>query len=151
MKNVAVLARKRVKNAFLLFSSSVLESRNLHRYWESLFTLVEKECDCFAVITTCMVEIFIFPAVLIGVSSTVRKTGILQLSQSHLLASQNSTEGADQQNHFNKICSFSRKKKDCRKKNKALRILPLFPVNALLSVVHKCLNYCDINGQHCQR
>lgn len=97
-----------------------------------------------------MVEIF--PSVLIGVTSKVWKTGISQLPRSHLLASLISKESESQPNCFNRIFGFSRKKKkDCRNKNRPLRNLTLFPINTLLSVVHKCVNYHEINGQCCER
>lgn len=65
---------------------------------------------------TCMVEIFIFTAALIGVINTVWKTGISQIPQSHSLASQISRESEGQPNYFNRICSFSRKKKNAKQK-----------------------------------
>lgn len=63
----------------------------------------------------CMVEIFIFPAVLIGVTSKVWKTGISQLPRSHLLASLISEESESQPNYFNRIFSFSREGKILQK------------------------------------
>lgn len=63
---------------------------------------------------TWMVEIFIFPAVLIGVTSKVWKTGISQQRKNHLLASLISKESESQPNYFNRIFSFSRKKKKKR-------------------------------------
>jgi len=94
-----------------------------------------------------MVEIFIIPAVLIGVTSKVWKTGISLLPTSRLLASLISEESESQPNYFNRIFSFSRKKKKCRNKNRPLRNVPLFPINTLLSVVHKFVNYHEINGR----
>lgn len=104
IKNIAVLAWERIKNTFLLLSFSVLKSRNLHRHWKSLSTLVNRvqlPCNDY-------LEIFTFLAVLIGVTSTVCKIGISQLPQSHLLASQISIESESQPNFYNSICSFSR-------------------------------------------
>lgn len=55
-----------------------------------------------------MVEIFIFPAVLIGVTSKVWKSSISQLPSSYLLDGLISEESESQPNYFNKIFSFSR-------------------------------------------
>lgn len=99
-----------------------------------------------------MVEIFIFPAVLIGVTSKVWRRSISQLPRSYLLDSLISEESESQPNYFNRIFSFSRGKKCvCRNKNRPLRNLPLFSINALLSVAHRCLNYREISGHHGQR
>lgn len=61
--------------------------------------------------TFCMVEIFIFPAVLIGVTSKVWRRSISQLPRSYLLDSLISEESESQPNYFNRIFSFSRGKK----------------------------------------
>lgn len=82
-----------------------------------------------------MVEIFIFPAVLIGVSSEVWKNSISQLPSSYLLDGLISEESESLPNYFNRIFSFFRGKKNAETKIDHLE-------TCHFSVLTLCLLFC---------
>lgn len=96
-----------------------------------------------------MVEMFIFPAVLIGVTRKACKIEISQLPRSLLLASLISKESGRQPSYFNRIFSFKKKNKIAETIIDHLETCHFFLLTP--ARLHKFVNCYDMKGKYCER